>query len=293
VNVYIGRVPNGLVPDQASGEEGMSSLERFVRARGPLFAGGSYGKRSANIQMGAGAAICATGSVLLFLPLAGVDWHVMFGAIGPMTAGIVNLAVGFVMKKRLASTRSISVPLSDEAKSVIVQLNRKYLRSRGSWSWDEAAYRGQWGHHPHAIRRQHGFSQLFDTPRLSRQVLDKLERAAYQYNRITALLITSASHPAISRVASKSGDACDQAMADVLHQAGWLSRYPEGADAAANRLDVSISEMMELGDRIQGLATSEPTFTERLAARSEMHEVLEELRMEQAARSELIQKTEG
>jgi hypothetical protein len=99
--------------------------------------------------------------------------------------------------------------------------------------------------------------------------------------------MASTDHLAITRMANKAGAACDEAMAEVLHQAAWIGMYPEGSDTAVTKLEHSISAMKELGDRIQALAKSEPTFTEKLAARSEMQEALDELRLELVSRSEL------
>ncbi len=270
--------------------ETMSSLERWVKTRGALFSNSNYSKRAFNIQLGIGCACLAGGLACFAAPLFGADWHAVFAGFGPGIAGITNIIVPLAIRKRFETVRPVTVPLTSEARSVVAALNRKF-QGKNPWAWNSGdwteekqmwAGRGNWGWN--AYGDPQALTELSD------EVLDTLEKAAYQFNRIVALLATSGSgQSSISRLAAKVSTAADEAMAEILHQSGMLGRYPEGADAVRIRLDGAIAELTELANRVQALSVSEPTFTERLATRSGLHDVLDELRMEQAARTELGQ----
>jgi hypothetical protein len=270
--------------------EAMGSLERWVRTRGVQFAGTEYSKRAFNFQVGVGV-VCLAGGVVFAaaVPILGWDWHDMLAGLGPGIAGLTNLIVPLALRKRFEAMRPVAVPLSAEARGVLRALNRKFLGRAHPWAWDYSYWQEEkqawsgannWGWGPNPIRAAQ--------PELTSGVLEVLEMAAFQCNRISAILATaSGSQSAIARLSGKVSRASDEGMAEILNLCGMMGAYPEGVEAVQLRLDGAIEDIRELGDRVQALAATEPTFTERLATRTGLHDVLDELRLEQAARSEL------
>jgi hypothetical protein len=133
----------------------------------------------------------------------------------------------------------------------------------------------------------HGCFTQHDLESLPANVLELMEEAACQFNRTAGALEAGASSPNIQRLRGKVLLAADEAMLDVLHQAALISKYPESASSIQSQLDSRVATLRELGERIEALARRDPTFTDMIARRTSADEVLEELRLEQAAFSEL------
>lgn len=263
---------------------GTGSLERFVKTKGWLFSSVNCSRRAFKIQGMIGGSLLAVGLAIMAMPLFGAEKQLFFASLGPVIAGGTNLIVAAAMKKRFNSAAKEPMTLSSEARSVMRALNRKY-NPRKAWEWDDSMWQEQMGWTPGT---QGSAAASAD---LSEAVLEELEKAAYQYNRIAAVLVAAGSaQSSVVRMATKVETAANESMGDVLHQAGLLAAFPEGSEAVSMRLHGTIKDLTELADRTQALLLAEPTFTERLVQRTGIQDVLDELRLEQAARSELGSK---
>jgi hypothetical protein len=127
---------------------------------------------------------------------------------------------------------------------------------------------------------------------ISPQVLEFLEAAAEQYNRITGIIQAPATAGSLTKVGPSAIAAADETMAEILHQSATIDKYPESAAATGKQIENAIKAITELGDRLEDIATRDQLLTEKVNYASKMDSVLEELRLDQLARSELHTATE-
>lgn len=266
-----------------------SSLERFLQGRGLAMLGHTYTKRTAAIQIGVGWTLCGLGSFFLFAPLLGAPVEIMSGIPGPLAGGLVNLSVGYSIRKKLRNEKPETVNLTPEAKAILTSLVSQFGISLRPALGD---FGGQ-GSIRRRIRERHAAARFELSQRrmppviASSTVIDALDLAASQYNRIAAVLSSTVAGSTLAKMAPRIASAADEAIAEALHQAAIWSAYPEGSTATASRLVATTEALRELAERTETLASQEPSLSERLAYRSGIDEVLEELRLDQLARSEL------
>jgi len=286
-----------------------TSLERYLQTHGRRWLG-PYQPRGAAIAQTVVGGICAlVGTGLAIAAFAGGPIGMLAGSTGPFIAGFVNLGFGLSsLRKHAQQSQNGNPILSPEGKSLLLNLYHRTVAANPMSfpGWDPNAMMGpQWGqwqgpahHHMRHAARQRAYwasmgpaiwagmrGQTNDIPG---DVLDLLDRAAFQYNRIAAVLSSGAAGTAtVAKMGPRLSQAADEAMAAVFHDAAGMVRYPEGGTASRSRLETHIQSLDELARRLEAVTNKAPTFTEKLTYRSGMDEVLEELRLEELARNEL------
>ena len=260
-----------------------SSLDRFIWEKGMKIL--SYGSKGAVFGLTASAII--NGSIGLVFTIisataAGRSHLIIAGGILLSTALIMGL-IAFFQYRRSKQSGS-EVQLNTEASSLISQLathigwynpasmgNRSYQYQNQMKPW-----KNWWG----GVKTS---SQI-----LSAEVFEMLERAAFQYNRLSGLLVLAKSASGrSSRMEPNIRNASDQTMFGILNQVALVDKRPESASAIRSQVDHQIKQLEELGDRLE-LLLSEPTNNfDAISSTSAMDSVLEDLRMEQLAREEI------
>lgn len=117
-----------------------------------------------------------------------------------------------------------------------------------------------------------------------------LDRAAFAYNRANGVLqARSTSTPeSLTRLRGSIHQAADEAMVAVVNQIATLERMPESANAITRQVEKDLKALEELADRVETIAAQQPSFVESAGSSSAMLGVLEQLRLDQAARAELL-----
>jgi hypothetical protein len=269
----------------------VSSLERFVKTRGVLLSGTTPSSKNLLIQFWIGLGLIVAGLAVLLVALISGHGSIAFGAIGPLTAGFINMFMALYLKKKLVQAPPPAVAVTPEARKMLSALAYKYIWSKNSWmrgqqTWMDPAMQAQLEGYQYwnpagGLCHENGLKSLPDT------VWDRLEEAAFHYNRTVGAIEASASGGSLHRLAPRIIQGADEAILDVMHQAQMVSKFPEGLGTIQTRLENSVGTLRELGDRVEALVLREPSFTERLSSRSSAEEILDELRLEQAAFSEL------
>ncbi len=261
-----------------------TSLDRFLKNRAAHAL--VWSNRSAmQIQIGIGILLSAIGVGMACSPAFGADPQVAFGAAGPLLAGAVNAGVGFTMRKRFANQSNAQWKLTPEAKALLYKL----VRDRLGW-WGIGANPGAHGfagiHARRAMRRGIWYSTTSrDT--LEPQAEELLEEAAEQFNRILGTFEAADSSAGLKRMAPNALAASDEVMAEILHHAAMLDKYPESGETSESLILEKIQSLRELADGAQELATKSGSIIERATRNSTMDGVLDELRLEKMARAEL------
>jgi len=240
---------------------------------------------------------CFILAIAVALVIAGLLAHtapICFSAIGPFIAGMVNIAVASAIKKKTVSGNPNAVRLTPEAKQMMSVLLWKFVWRQTPWFLNDELWGssscGTGGDGGYRAAWDRKYSAQFDT--LPAQTLALLEAAALNYNRIQGTLeLRRQTDTVLERMASKVSIAADETMADILHQAALFGRFPETSAAIVRKIEDSISKLQEIADRLEKIALTEPSFEEKLISRSGAQDVIDELRMEQLARTELISDT--
>ena len=253
--------------------------------------GRAYNPIGSRVQIGVGYASLVGACAFIVASVATKELAFDFAAIGPFIAGVVNLAVGSVMRKKQESAIHSSIRISPEAKQMMGVLMWKYVWQNTPWYLNEEL----WGGSAHGTGGEGGYRAAWDRKystqleALPEQVLSLLESAAASYNRIQGMLeIRRQSDPVLERLSPKVSLAADETMADILHQSAMLGKFPESGSAIVHKIEDGINLLTEMSAGLERLSLSEPTFPEKLMSRTAGQEVLEELRLEQLARSELL-----
>jgi hypothetical protein len=280
-----------MVPDE-------SSLDRFLRTRGGVFAG-VYGNLVANrIQLAVGAALSAIGFSMLAVGFAVPALHgLFFGAIGPLGAGVINVVVSLTVRRRLDRTPLPKAELSPEARTLLTSLLKSFTVRQYSGAWMMGGMSGM-GTMGSWNGRHQGMMGLdpwtgHATKPLPERAMNQLESAAAAYNRISALAeVGGSGNTSLSKMVPRIVQAADDAMAEVLHFVAVSAKYPEAEGPTQQRINLVIARMEELASRSDTVFGQEPTVVSHRPATSSMDEVLEELRFEGLARQELGQEPE-
>jgi hypothetical protein len=189
--------------------------------------------------------------------------------------------------------------LSSEAKGLLLKLVRRRLgwMDGGSFAIGSPSMGMGIGLGKHGRRQlrhiawdngESAFRMLSKPPEeVSPEVIEFLDVAAEQYNRISGILQAPSQTASLSKLGASAIAAADEAMADILHQAANLDKFPESATTTRKQIDNAVRAMMELGNRLEEIATRDQLLTEKVNYSSKMDSVLEELRLDQLARSEL------
>lgn len=279
-----------------------------MQTRGTSMLGYSSYRYSSAIQIAIGSVLSALGVGMLMGPLFGGDPGMMAGALGPIIGGSVNIAVGVSMRRRYVSDSTAHVELTPEAKGLLMALHRRLFGWRSPWVWStNPEWRGfgpSWrtgvpfGAHRMARRARRAAMWGGVTPEMVPETIDDdelqdLDQVAAQYNRtIGNLEASKAGSATLSKLAPRIAKAADEAMAEALHQAAMLMKFPEGGSIARAKLQQQQKALQELADRVETMAAGQSGIADQLPARSSIDDVLDELRLEQLARSELRSEPE-
>lgn len=264
-----------------------TSLDRYLLNNGFRLLGVRMGPRGARFQVVFGAVLTVlslVGGLLGFL----YGLKVAIAMSGPFIAGFVNLLVGLSVLKSLGgSPIPADVKLSPEAKSLLHSTLNKM--GKGLLASQERYQQYQSRPGMVMVVGVAGFSP--PTFRSSKEVLTPrafalLEEASRECNRIQAC-ISGSTHASISRRAPQIATAADEGMAYVLQQAALLDKFPESGTAVETSARQQIVALREIADRLEELHTREPLLTERMESTSTVDRVLDDLRLESLARTEL------
>jgi hypothetical protein len=276
-----------------------TSLDRFLKNRAAVGLG-LVDKRITAMQSIMGTIISAFGiTVLLAGAVQGTGDH-GFG-LAMTFAGGMMLAMSQILRRRFRSISTSEWRLSTEAKGLLLKLVRRRLgwMDGGGFSMMGPMAFPMGRHSRRRLRHlawdtgEPGFGFLSrPAAEVSPEVTELLDVAAEHYNRVAGLVHTPAPRSAIAKLAPAATAAADEAMADILHEAATLEKYPESSSATRKQIETAIRALQELGNRLEEVATRDQSLTDRVDYSSRMDSVLEELRLEQLARSEL-QKSDG
>lgn len=236
----------------------------------------------------------AAGASMLTIGALGGPREMALAAIGPLCGGLPNLVMGLIYRAKHAGDKTEPIMLTPEARILLVNLSH-HIRGWGSpWkasSPHNMAGVGMGSHLSAAPRQDYGRRSPVrrSLATIAGQVeLDGLEQAAHEYNRIAGVLAAGSSGSAmLAKMSQRVTRAADEVMADALHQAALVAKYPEGASAARQKLTSLTDNLRELADRIERVSNEQTSITDKVAYRSSIDDVLDELRMEQVARDEL------
>jgi len=266
--------------------------------------GNSISKVGVRVQTGIGWAMTGVGVAIFATPLLGAPKEMMFAAIGPLIAGIVNVGVAGAVRRRYVDAAP-TVELSSDARALLRHIYRERIGWPTAMAYGAVATAGLRAHARRFARfggmppmgeqyspwsatgysgiGLHHFGRTL--PKLTPEVWDALDRAAHAYNRVAAVQAISRDQGGIGRITGRIDSAADEAMGEILHNSATLCRYPEGADAGRSRIENRILALEELARRLESLTS--PTAADMRGTRRAVDEVLDDLRLEQLARSEL------
>jgi len=241
------------------------------------------GQISYKVQGLVGIGITALGFTFLASPLLGAPPEVMMGAIGPMVAGTINLSLAYFTRKRLATQSPSEVVYSPDARALLLTLYRQVSGVNYGFGMMSPMNRR---HMNIRMRRRMAMAGMDGTiPEPANEVLAYLERAAVSYQRIAAVIALGKNQPAVAKLGPRAALAAEESMADIFHHAATLCRYPEGLDSGRQTLTAQISSLDEIAAGLEALTStsSEPIKLNR----SNLDDLLTDIRLEQLARTEL------
>lgn len=273
---------------ESSGAEDMSSLDRFIMARGMALSGGGDLNNRLRVMgiLGGVYSGIASVEVLISLFLTKTEGFLPLifqgGAFG-LTAAIL-LSVRAALKRRARQTAPVQTTLTPEARDMLLMLLNHLQRATGS----------PFGHRARMRRSMAGAVLPMESthrsrPLLAEETFELLERAAYEANRLYAVLTESAlsKHPALQKLAPAALAATDEAMASILHTAALIERFPESAPQRREGIETQTAELRELAEQIETMASAAPAAIREGAEISRIQTVLQGLRAEQRALAEL------
>ena len=285
--LYDLRFPKDMPPDE-------TSLDRYLENRAGLLLGHASVRRGLVIMAFVGTMMMLMALAVVIGSLVSGQPQVMAGAIGPGIAGFVNLTLSRFLRGRSKPALDVNANLSPEARMFMAELMQGVFGWPRAWGANEPGIWSAQG--PHARRRERRvWRRMFasgswgDVKRSSKDLLlpgtfEVLDRAAYQYNRISGIL--GSDHPELARFAPTVRAAADQSMADLFHVAHLLEDYPESAATNRDKAEEEVGALTELAEKLEQMEKT-PVTIPALEKPSPIHSVLEELRLDQLARSEL------
>ena len=291
------------MPTNPSPQE--SSLDRYLESQAGLMLAHANIRRGLVLMSVIGTIMMTMALVVVIIALASGKPPMMGGAIGPGIAGFVNLVLSRVLRGRSKPAMEVNANLTPEARGFMANLMKDVYGWPQAWGAIEpnpiwGAQDGYMGRHEriserHVWRRMIASRSWGKRQQSAQQCLDPiafqvLDKAAFQYNRIAGILGTG--HPDVTRLAPTIKAAADQAMADVFHVGYLLDAFPESQSSARTMADQDIASLKELGDRLESMQQSPASQVASPALPRPINTVLEELRLDQLARSELNKPAE-
>lgn len=187
---------------------------------------------------------------------------ILYGALGPTIAGVVNLSLGLGFRQH-ARRNVPSVALSEEARNLLQALVARAQVWQGGWRPRRAPLTG-----PHAWP---GYKAPIAPPAIA---MDALDRAAAAYNRVSDAL-----GEAKDERTARLRTAADAGMGEALH----LAATAHGDNVEIERV---VARMEELAGLVEA-GVGRPEEVSALRSNLNLEATLEELRAEDEARREL------
>jgi len=273
------------------------SLDRFLLHRGSAFVGYASLKAAVRVNAGVGLGLIGMGLAFIMAALISHEPGVAAGATGPIAGGVANLVLSFVWRNRAKQLQQANTKLSKEATEFMHRLMRSAFGWRYRWMAWENGRGGFYGRN----RLRHRIQELkygssMDQPQkpasqfLPPQVHQLLESAASQYNRVYGLLTSAEYSPtsSIGKLKPSLMQAIEETMAEVLHHAALLDKFPEGNASASKIIETHTASMREAADRVESLVSRDVASTiESVSQTSALEAVLEDLRLSDQAQKEL------
>ncbi len=258
----------------------------------------NYGRQAFGWHIGIGAGLVFLSSVLAIVGLAANVSGLIYGALGPLIGGGVNLYLGLALRRKLQQTPN-ELRLTQEARSFLQELMKQ---THSGWNPNHG-YGPMWGHTPKQLQAHHPlangdsiFHQLGKhwgmIPKTPKDVLPKplhdlLETACFHYNRIFGILEGNRDESAILKIAQAARSGADEAIFSILHHAATMQRFPETISAASRECEGKIRDLKELADGLEKIQRQPASISDRLSYASAMESALEDVRLERMARDEL------
>jgi hypothetical protein len=278
-----------------------SSLDRYLESQAGLILSHASLRRGYVIMGVVGVVMLIVAAGVILGSIVSGQPEVAAGAIGPGVAGLVNLGLSHVFRRRAKPSMEVNANLTPEARGFLANLMKevygwprawgavepklrweaqgppyqnKFDRQRERHAWRRMLASGSWGQRQHSAKES-----------LTPEAFDVLNRASFQYNRVSGIL--GAGNADVARFSASIKGAADQAMADLFHVGFLLDKYPEGSEAAKVKGEQEITALTQLADKLEEMQKSSPAPVSQALSPSPVASVLEELRLDQLARSEL------
>jgi hypothetical protein len=255
-----------------------SSIDRFFWSTGTKFLG-RYGSPGALPLFIAGGSHCAVFLVLLTVFIttkrvpAFMPW--IFFAIAATLLG-----AGYVYSRWLRSSLSPEVRLSSQAQKLLYKIG-----SHIGWH-DQDAMMGR-------SRRRSRWITSFIGSKTSAQILtassgQALEAGCFEFNRLTGLLkLAKEKHTGNQSLIAQIRAAADEGMISLLNQIALIEESPESQSAIMKQANSQIEKLREIADRFEETLGQPTTLTDRLTSTTIIDGLLEQMRHESHARTEL------
>lgn len=290
-------------------EPSVSSLERFLRAHGEEFtpqrapdAVGHLPPRAQSlISTFAGMAI----SVFVVLALAhpgGLDyWPALIAFV---VAFVFSAAVVSGKQRKRASRRRAAlqaahktprgVSVSPQAQAIVSALLNRHVWTPDIQALPVPNFSGDLFQprilqmRERVLKEERAKSDrvLASIPASSASLL---EDAAREYNRTAGYVDSAGDSDSLRRLGPSIMGGADEAMAGFLHRLAQTSEFPESARPSEAALTAHVEKLRELADRVEALRMQQEQPAEDSGELSKLTGVLEELRLEQLAMTELSQ----
>ena len=276
-----------------------SSLDRYLESQAGLMLSHASLRRGRAIMAVVGTCMLLVAIFIVMAALISGHHGVAGAAIGPGIAGMVNLGISRAMRSRTNPAMDVNANLTAEARAFMANLMKDVYGWPYAWGaiepglgWESEGQhlnKFERQHERHAWRRMIASGSWGKRQQSARQCLQPTafempDKAAFQYNRVAAALASGGAE--IARFAPTVKAAADQAMADMFHVGYLLDAYPESQVASQAKAAHEIAQLTELADRLEEMQ-KQPQAAPAISASSPIRSVLEELRLDQLARSEL------
>lgn len=250
-----------------------SSLARYLDDRGWRLLGSSQMSRTYRMSQRVSYFMLGLGVVLAVVLFAATGLvEASLGALGPLIAGGVNLTIFKAAKRRADVEGTSPVALTPQATGLLHGLMPNAVAFMGP------------GY-------QRNLRMRVANPLLNNDLHDLLEAAAFQANRVAAVLgsMEVSTDSSVRRLGPSSRQACDETMGEIFHHGAILAQYPESPNAPRAEIESRTRDLAELATRLESLQGS---LSMGLPATSgAMGALLEDLRLQDLAHRELASDT--
>ncbi len=264
---------------------------------------GNYGRQAFGWHIGVGAALCALSVGMFIGGIASGIAGLMFGAIGPLVGGGINVGIGLALKRKLQQAPN-EPKLSSEARTFIIDLMKQTHTGWNSSQGYGAIWNGKTPSQPsnplsngetifHQLGKHWGMIPKTAKDVLPKPLHDVLEVACHHYNRVFGILEGMKSDSTFAKISQSARSGADEAIFAVLHHAATMHRFPETISAASRDCEEKIRALKELADGLENMQSRPAAISDRLGYSSAMDSALEEMRLERLAREELRRTDEN